>query len=475
MKKQAFNPYLPSWEYVPDGEPHVFGDRVYVYGSHDTFGDWVCCSRDYVCWSAPTDDLSDWRCEGVIYRADQDPMAPSGDHCLYAPDVTLGCDGRYYLYYNMDALDVVAVAVCETPAGKYDFYGYVHYADGTRLGEKNGDEPQYDPGVFTEGDKVYLYTGFTPFAASDRHGAMVTLLETDMLTIAEPPKFIVPGGYYSKGTDFEPHAFFEASSMRKVGDIYYFIYSSYKCCELCYAMSNSPTEGFKFGGVIIANNDVGVDTYKPADKPMYYGGNNHGSIEHINGKWYIFYHRQTNGTGYCRQAMAEEIEILPDGSISRVEMTSCGLNGGPLNGKGYYPTYIACNLISGKSDTAYTDVGGMWLDNTHPIITQHLADGERSDGFILNMTTGSMAGFKYFDCRGIKRVTVKVRGYNGKLKGKMKIKTAWDGEVLGEVPIGYCAFWTEFSADIEIPDGVHPLYFEFEGPYRIAFGGFTLE
>lgn len=24
MKKQAFNPYLPSWEYIPDGEPHVF-------------------------------------------------------------------------------------------------------------------------------------------------------------------------------------------------------------------------------------------------------------------------------------------------------------------------------------------------------------------------------------------------------------------------------------------------------------------
>ena len=26
MLKQAFNPYLPSWEYIPDGEPHVFGD-----------------------------------------------------------------------------------------------------------------------------------------------------------------------------------------------------------------------------------------------------------------------------------------------------------------------------------------------------------------------------------------------------------------------------------------------------------------
>ena len=24
MKKQALNPYLPSWEYVPDGEPYYY-------------------------------------------------------------------------------------------------------------------------------------------------------------------------------------------------------------------------------------------------------------------------------------------------------------------------------------------------------------------------------------------------------------------------------------------------------------------
>ena len=33
--RQAVNPYLPSWEYIPDGEPYVFGDRVYIYGSQD--------------------------------------------------------------------------------------------------------------------------------------------------------------------------------------------------------------------------------------------------------------------------------------------------------------------------------------------------------------------------------------------------------------------------------------------------------
>ena len=68
MKKQAFNPYLPGYEYIPDGEPHVFDGRVYVYGSHDRFQAGMFCLNDYVCWSAPVDDLGNWRYEGVIYH-----------------------------------------------------------------------------------------------------------------------------------------------------------------------------------------------------------------------------------------------------------------------------------------------------------------------------------------------------------------------------------------------------------------------
>ena len=125
MKKQAFNPYLPSWEYIPDGEPYVFDGRVYVYGSHDFWNGYVFCMGDYVCWSAPVDDLGNWRYEGVIYPRNADPLNKEGKMCLYAPDVTVGPDGRYYLYYVLDKVGVISVAVCDTPAGKYEFYGYV--------------------------------------------------------------------------------------------------------------------------------------------------------------------------------------------------------------------------------------------------------------------------------------------------------------------------------------------------------------
>ena len=153
MKQQAVNPFLPSWEYIPDGEPRLFGDRVYLYGSHDRFGGKEFCMNDYVCWSVPADDLSDWRYEGMIWKRTDDPGNRDGKMYLYAPDCVQGPDGRYYLYYFLGKQFLIGVAVCDEPAGKFEFYDYVHYADGERLGEKKGDTVQFDPGVYVEGDK----------------------------------------------------------------------------------------------------------------------------------------------------------------------------------------------------------------------------------------------------------------------------------------------------------------------------------
>ena len=62
------NPLFPLNEYIPDGEPHVFGERVYLYGSHDKANGERFCSEDYTVWSASVFDLSDWTCHGVIYK-----------------------------------------------------------------------------------------------------------------------------------------------------------------------------------------------------------------------------------------------------------------------------------------------------------------------------------------------------------------------------------------------------------------------
>ena len=71
------NPYLPLWEHIPDGEPRVFeheGEkRVYIYGSHDIERD-KYCGRNYVVWSAPVDDLTDWKYHGVSYERSMTPF-----------------------------------------------------------------------------------------------------------------------------------------------------------------------------------------------------------------------------------------------------------------------------------------------------------------------------------------------------------------------------------------------------------------
>ena len=464
MKKEAFNPYLPSWEYVPDGEPYVFGDRVYVYGSHDYYNGHVFCLGDYVCWSAPVDDPGSWRYEGIIYPKTADPLNRDGKMCLYAPDVTVGPDGRYYLYYVLDHVSVVSVAVCDTPAGRYQFYGYVHYPDGTRLGEREGDEPQFDPAVLTEGDTTWLYTGFCGVGDKSRTGAMVTVLEADMITVREAPKFIVPGSAYSEGTEYEGHAFFEASSIRKKDSRYYFIYSSQVMHELCYAVSDSLTEGFHYGGVIVSNCDLHIDSYKPAELPTAYGANNHGSIIRIGEKWYVFYHRHTNGTWYSRQGCAEEIQFHEDGSIPQVEMTSCGLNGGPLQGEGEHPAYIACNLFTGEPSIY---VGG----DKFPKIVQEGRDGDEEPGYIANIMDSATAGFKYFVCTGIKKISITTRGY---ADGVFEIRCKWDGEVLASIKIEYSNVWETYTENIDIPDGVRAIYITYTGAGNASLKSFAL-
>lgn len=471
MKKQGLNPYLPSWEYLPDGEPHVFNNRVYVYGSHDRFNGHVFCLNDYVCYSAPIENMGEWRYEGVIYKKSDDPLNPDNRMCLYAPDVTIGPDGRYYLYYALDKVSLISVAVCDTPAGKYEFYGYVHYSDGTRLGEREGDPYQFDPGVLTEGNTTYLYTGFCAFGDKSRKGATVTVIGPDMLTILEEPALVVPSQPYSNGSGFEGHEFFEASSIRKKGDTYYFIYSSIVMHELCYATSKNPTKGFTYQGVIVSNNDIHIDSYKPAEKPMNYSTNNHGSIVEINGKWYIFYHRHTNGSWFSRQGCIEQIEFLDDGTIPQVEMTSCGSNGGPLVGRGEYQAYLACNLFIDE-ESLQKNFTGTWIIDPFPKITQDGKDGDEEIGYISNMKDSATAGFKYFDCKAIKKVKIKVRGY---CNGAFEVKTSWNGVALGNIPVDFTNIWTEYSADIEIPDGIQALYFTYTGDGTASLASFTLE
>lgn len=480
MKKQAFNPYLPSYEYVPDGEPHIFDGRVYVYGSHDKFNGLNFCLNDYVCWSAPVTDLSDWRYEGVIYKRIQDPDGK--EHTIMdgmaAPDVCKGADGRYYLYYFIISNGEIAVAVCDTPAGKYKFMGHVHYADGVPIGKKK--EPlQFDPGIFVDEDgRIYLYSGFglksNPILLRghypSKHGPMCYELEKDMVTVKHGPTHIgVKGEKESMGTDYEGHAFLEASSMRKFQGSYYFIYSSLLSHELCYAVSKSPTKGFRYGGTLVSNGDIGLNG-RTKQRAVNYTGNTHGSLIEINEKYYVFYHRQTNRKQFSRQACAEEIKF-ENGHFYQAEITSCGLNGGPLKGKGIYKSSIACHLTSKKGARWYWALKGP--KGIHPYFTQTGRDREdHPDQYIANIQDGAIVGFKYFHFKDTKHIAVSVAG---NAKGYFRVTTKLGGKPISRIPVVISNERAVFEATMDTIEGVKPLYFTFHGKGKLDFISFRLQ
>ena len=475
-REQIFNPYLPEYEYIPDGEPHVFGDRVYVYGSHDRFDGKKFCMNDYVCYSADVHCLTDWRYEGVIYGRTQDPRMADGTHYLWAPDVVQGKDGRYYLYYCPDdSIRSIGVAVCDTPAGKYQFLGIVRDGAGNPVGEREGDTIAFDPGVFIDEDgTIYLYSGNGPrtedYIGKEPKGSRVMILEDDMVTIKTEPKKLLPILGESVGTGYEGHEFFEASSIRKIKGRYYFVYLH----ELCYAVSDYPDRDFAYGGVVVSNADMPGDFGKEAI-PKNCFGNNHGGIECIDGRYYIFYHRQTNRTMFSRQGCAEEIHIQADGSIPQAWMTSCGLNRGPLQGKGTYPASMVCHLY-GREIPVISNP--KYMVDGHPYLTQ---DGEDYDPeaaagmpprqYIANGEDGMTALFRYFDIRDVERISVMARG---SMEGKIFLAVSEEGEAVGEISVTPSETWKVFSAKVKIPEGIQALCFRFRGQGRLELLEFTL-
>ncbi|MBR3437078.1 MAG: family 43 glycosylhydrolase, partial [Lachnospiraceae bacterium] len=481
MENQVFNPYLPSYEYVPDGEPRIFGDRLYIFGSHDRFNGKGFCLNDYVCWTAPLSDISSWRNEGVIYRKDQDPES-KGRLAMNAPDVVEGPDSRFYLYYELQTKPFISVAVANRPEGPYTFYGYVRHEDGTRYGEAKDDAFGFDPGVLVDEDeRIYLYSGFAPFKgpiytmAKLRGGEMgygyVLELAPDMLTIVGKQHRTVPGERKAKDTAFEGHGFYEASSPRKIGNLYYLVYSSSLSHELCYATARTPLGPWNFGGTIVSIGDVGLPGVTE-EKARNFLGNTHGGLCEINGQWYIFYHRQTNQQCCARQGAAEPVEIASDGSIRQVEVTSSGLNGGPLQGTGTYEARIACNL-SGKDGT-YAYLRNTERRKEYPYFTQSGEDREKDpDQHIANMQDGAWCGFKYFCFDGEDTVRVRTRGTG---KGSLFISTEQNGGVFGTIPVNPSRTWRETTIEVDPVRGEKvALYFRFRGEGAMDFMSFTLE
>lgn len=482
------NPFLPLNEYIPDGEPHVFGDRVYLYGSHDKARSNRFCVQDYTVWSAPVDNLSNWTCHGVSYRKDQDPRSKPGKPVdFYAPDCVRGNDGKYYLYYvamgpNTKNFGPMSVAVSDKPEGPFEYLGDIQYPDGIPMTMFLTN----DPAVINDEGKIWLYYGwglardfrsklFAPILnvvqsklfqrpiaeiKATKPGILscaVVELEGDMITVKGNPVAVLDSKTTAdRGSELYHHAFYEAPSIRKIGKLYYLVYSSGENNELAYATSYYPDRNFRYRGVIISNSDLG---YKGNSTPNAPAGTIHGGIECINGQWYVFYHRCTNNTDFSRQACAEPIEILPDGTIQQVEITTQGLNGKPLAGYGTYPAAICCNLTCTKP----IKLGSAKSQNLPRV------DEDCGEVFVADMIDETEIGYKYFDFQKVSRIRIRIRGAAGKITVLLDRKIK-----ISEFNFTESTNWQDLISSADIPDGTYSLYFRYSGKGTVDFTEFEL-
>lgn len=354
------NPYLPAWEYIPDGEPRVFGDRVYVYGSHDKAGSVRFCDYVLKCWSAPLDDLSHWTCHGDIFHSKPDrdhvsdaDWAKEGNE-LYAPDVVQKGD-KYYLYaYIVGTKGCVAVS--DRPEGPFTLLSQYVY----NMPEDVCVDGQFiDPGVLVDDDgRVYIYCGFErSFGAEINPDNMYEILDgtyvQDIIPIEEDPEH----GF----CDYKS-LFFEACSPRKINGKYYLIYSPKQGSRLAYAVSDKPLGPFTYRGYIVDN------------EIEYPGGNDHGSVAYINDQWYIFYHKMTNGTIMSRRGCVERITMNDKGDFELAEMTSLG-----------FDTSLSPYEITRAEYACVLKNGAM------------ITEKNVFERVITGIVDGSVVGYKYFD------------------------------------------------------------------------------
>ena len=455
------NPYVPLWEHMPDGEPRVFEDpdnpgkyRVYVAGSHDV-DPYGYCGVDTHMWSAPVDDLTQWRNEGPI-------LVMKGQKTwdvMFAPDIVelKRKDGskEYYLYPNSCGDHRREMVLKSSrPDGPYTPINLG--ADGKVTKGDIG----FDPGVFIDyitdpkdpdyatGYRVYAFWGF-------EHSYAQQLDPTNMYSRREGGEFIdhfLPacngrrqpkdpkGTTYPAifpGQTIHDFSFYEASSMRKIGNKYIMIYSGSSGDEyglsncngaLRYAYGDTPLGPWRSAGVLV--DARGVMPNENGSKLIATNdvNNTHGSLQFINGQWYVFYHRTPRGFGFSRQPMVAPVTIqwdkksVADGGkvtiraydpyakkntwtakaadgneYTGAEVTSEGFQIFGLPPYRYYSAGYACYFTNKQS---LQDSWDIW-DNNMPV----------------DVNGGDIVGYKYFGFGGLNRPQKGLPAFEGTRKG----------------------------------------------------------
>ena len=313
----AQNPLITG-QFTADPTARVFGDRLYVYPSHDippstapgVRQDWFCMA-DYHVYS--TDNLVDWTDHGVILDQKQVPWGNPDAYSMWAPDCIQGKDGRYYFYFPDAPKEGkgfgVGVAISNRPMGPFraeeQLIEGIHGIDPCVLQASDGGN--------------YIFWG--------GGGLWMARLSDDLLSLEGEPQEVtgLPEGFKEGPFAFEHEGKYyltypwvrykkgEKNAFGEVDD------NPTEC--LAYAMADAPMGPYRYGGVIMKESPTHCWT-------------NHHSIVEFRGQWYLFYHHNDYSPTFDknRSIRCDSLTFNADGSIQEVKATLRGV--GVTDGRG---------------------------------------------------------------------------------------------------------------------------------------------
>ena len=291
----AQNPII-SGQFTADPTARVFGDKVYVYPSHDIISPteperrWFCM-EDYHVFSSS--DLCEWTDEGEILNQEAVPWGNPKGFAMWAPDCVEN-NGTYYFYFP-DAPKQgfgfgVGIATAKSPTGPFT-------PEPNPMAGVRGIDPCV---MQTNSGDAYIFWGGGSLS--------VAKLKPNMLEIEGEPQRIntLPSGFVEGPFAFEHngHYYLTYPWVRKEGGTE----------TLAYAMSDSPMGPFEYKGLIMEESPTGCWT-------------NHHSIVEYKGQWYLFYHHNDYSPTFDknRSVCVDSLFFNPDGTIQLVKPTKRGV------------------------------------------------------------------------------------------------------------------------------------------------------
>ncbi|KRA24882.1 cell wall protein [Microbacterium sp. Root61] len=467
-------------------DPHhlVYNGRLYIYSTDDT-QQYELNSKDANGLPTQsngyggitrlnvmsTSDMVNWVDHGTVPVAREGGAAPWARNS-WAP-AAIEKDGKVYLYF-CDSGTGTAVVVGGSPLGPWnDPLGKKIIPDTvSRDYIAAGGFPAgmwlFDPEVFIDDDgQGYLYfggnsvigTGANQQGPQNPKSTRVAKLKDDMVTLdGDPVEIDAPG-------------MFEASSMFKRGDKYYYSYSSnFQVNEvpgqhpsrgaIAYMMTEDPMDlsASEYAGVAFQNQG----TFFGAGN----GGNNHSDMFNYKGGTYFTYHAQTRGAAWAaalgtpgatqgyRSVHIDKLDFNADGTIKPVTGTRAGVE--QVESFDPYRAFEAETLAwqLGVS-TAKTDIASAEFP-------EHNGGGNM---VLSGIDDGDFSGIAGVDFgSGAKAVSATVKPLVAGSSIQVRLDNV-DGQVVAEIPVdGTIGEWTTVEADVTGATGEHDVFFVFAGP-----------